>query len=98
MRVWHASAAPHLCPWQGGASAADLERRCRWYIDVLGCEQLPRPPFTFGGAWLKAGANLTIHLIQQDPTVPRKFATGADQWQARRAHPLTLVSRLLSSK
>ena len=32
---------------------------------MLGCKLLPRPPFTFGGAWLKAGRNLTIHLIQQ---------------------------------
>ena len=34
-------------------------------------EMLARPPFPFDGAWLQAGG-LTLHLIADDPTIPRK--------------------------
>ena len=44
----------------------------RFYTEVVGCKELPRPPFPFGGAWLQAGSNLVIHLIQEDPSVPHK--------------------------
>lgn len=44
---------------------------CRFYIRVLGMKQLPRPPFPFAGAWLQGGG-LILHLIDDDPTIPRK--------------------------
>ncbi len=44
---------------------------CSFYTQVLGMEKLPRPPFPFDGAWLQAGG-LTLHLIEDDPTIPRK--------------------------
>ena len=44
---------------------------CRFYTRVLGMQQLARPPFPFGGAWLQGGG-LMLHLIDNDPTIPRK--------------------------
>ena len=41
--------------------------------------QLPRPPFPFDGAWLQGGG-LTLHLIDDDPTIPRK---AEHDWKAR---------------
>ena len=50
---------------------------CRFYTRVLGMRQLPRPPFPFAGAWLQGGG-LTLHLIDDDPTIPRK---GEHDWK-----------------
>jgi catechol 2,3-dioxygenase-like lactoylglutathione lyase family enzyme len=41
----------------------DVEKTGRFYLDVLGLEQLPRPDFGFPGMWLRAGAQ-EIHLMQ----------------------------------
>jgi catechol 2,3-dioxygenase-like lactoylglutathione lyase family enzyme/uncharacterized protein YunC (DUF1805 family) len=40
----------------------DLERSRRFYVDVLGMREVPRPAFSFAGAWFQAGAT-QIHLI-----------------------------------
>ncbi len=32
-------------------TVTDLDRARRFYSDVLGLVELPRPPFDFGGAW-----------------------------------------------
>jgi catechol 2,3-dioxygenase-like lactoylglutathione lyase family enzyme/uncharacterized protein YunC (DUF1805 family) len=40
----------------------DLERSRRFYVDVLGMREVPRPAFSFGGLWFQAGAT-QIHLI-----------------------------------
>ena len=42
---------------------ADVERSRRFYSDVLGLEELPRPAFSFPGAWLRLGADQELHLI-----------------------------------
>jgi catechol 2,3-dioxygenase-like lactoylglutathione lyase family enzyme len=42
-------------------SVTDLERATRFYTEVLGLEQVPRPAMTSSGAWLAAG-NALIHL------------------------------------
>ncbi|CAK0785373.1 hypothetical protein CVIRNUC_008581 [Coccomyxa viridis] len=49
----------------------DVEDMTNFYTRVLGMEKLARPPFPFDGAWLQAGG-LTLHLIADDPTIPRK--------------------------
>ena len=41
----------------------DAEKTGRFYIDVLGLEELPRPNLGFPGYWLRSG-NQEIHLIQ----------------------------------
>ena len=40
----------------------DLERSRRFYVDVLGLEEVPRPGFRFPGLWFQAGPS-QIHLI-----------------------------------
>ena len=39
-----------------------LERARRFYADVLGLPELPRPPFDFPGAWFQLG-DRQLHLI-----------------------------------
>jgi lactoylglutathione lyase len=42
---------------------ADVARSCDFYRSVLQLEQIPRPAFTFAGAWFRLGANQELHLI-----------------------------------
>lgn len=56
---------------------ADLARSMRFYSDVLGLAEIPRPPFDFPGAWFALGASGQLHLIAEGsrPTAPT-FRTG----------------------
>jgi hypothetical protein len=38
--------------------------------------KMPRPPFPFDGAWLEGGG-VVLHLIEDDPTIPRKQVAGS---------------------
>ena len=40
----------------------DLARAKRFYAEVIGLRELPRPPFDFAGAWFAAGDS-QVHLI-----------------------------------
>ena len=40
----------------------DVEASRRFYVGLLGMIEVPRPAFSFDGAWFQAGATL-IHLI-----------------------------------
>ncbi len=40
----------------------DMERSRRFYVDLLGLEEVPRPGFRFPGMWFQAGPT-QIHLI-----------------------------------
>ncbi len=51
-------------------SVTDNERAIRFYVDVLGMTQLPRPDFGIPGAWLSAGAAM-VHLIEVPETPER---------------------------
>lgn len=42
---------------------SDIERAKRFYGDVLGLRELPRPPFPFEGAWYRVGELQELHLI-----------------------------------
>jgi len=42
----------------------DVEASRKFYVGLLGMEEVPRPAFSFGGAWFRAGSTL-IHLIEQ---------------------------------
>ena len=46
-----------------------LEQSLRFYVDVLGCREISRPAFSFGGAWLFL-AGIQIHLIEDLQTAP----------------------------
>jgi len=51
----------------------DLERSRAFYREVLGLQELARPPFNFPGAWFAAGESQQLHLIvHRDST----FRTG----------------------
>ena len=41
----------------------DVPRSCRFYSEVLQLKSLPRPAFTFPGAWFQLGADQELHLI-----------------------------------
>ena len=43
---------------------SDVEASRRFYVGLLGMEEVARPAFSFGGAWFRAGSTL-IHLIEQ---------------------------------
>ncbi len=44
-------------------TVTDLDRSRRFYTEVLGLEEIARPPFDFPGAWFQVGAAQHIHLI-----------------------------------
>lgn len=48
-------------------NVADTERALGFYRDTLGMASLPRPDFSFGGAWLDAGGGRQVHLIEAEP-------------------------------
>ena len=41
----------------------DIDRAKRFYREVLGLEEIHRPPFSFGGAWYALGDGRQLHLI-----------------------------------
>jgi glyoxylase I family protein len=45
-------------------NVTDTQRALGFYRDVLGLAVLPRPNFSFGGAWLDAGNGHQVHLIE----------------------------------
>jgi lactoylglutathione lyase len=42
---------------------ADVEKSCEFYHTVLKLEPIPRPAFTFPGAWFRLGTHQELHLI-----------------------------------
>ena len=42
---------------------SDVERSCRFYREILQLEQIPRPAFTFPGAWFRLGTVQELHII-----------------------------------
>lgn len=48
---------------------AQLDTMRRWYVDVLGLLDGPRPKFSFDGAWLYAGNVAVVHLVDVAETI-----------------------------
>jgi catechol 2,3-dioxygenase-like lactoylglutathione lyase family enzyme len=44
----------------------DIERSRRFYGDLLGFQEIPRPDFGFPGAWYRVG-EIEVHLIVPPP-------------------------------
>ena len=42
--------------------AKDLERSKRFYCEVLGFEEMPRPTFPFPGYWLGVNGKIQVHM------------------------------------
>ncbi|MGV3773688.1 MAG: VOC family protein [Verrucomicrobiales bacterium] len=41
----------------------DVEKTCRFYSEALKLKPLPRPAFTFPGAWFQFGSAQELHII-----------------------------------
>lgn len=48
---------------------SDLAVSCQFYRQVLCLEPLPRPNFSFPGAWYKLGPTQELHLLRRGTTV-----------------------------
>jgi glyoxylase I family protein len=61
----------------------DSAEAVAFYVDVLGCVELPRPDFGFGGHWLDAGGQ-QVHLMESDAPRPQgdHFAIRVDDLEA----------------
>ena len=57
---------------------ADLERSRRFYREILGLEEIPRPPFRVPGAWFRIGADQEVHLILGGGDATFRRAKGID--------------------
>ncbi|MEX3948102.1 extradiol dioxygenase [Paraburkholderia sp. EG287B] len=60
----------------------DLEGTCRFFRDVVGLEDGPRPPFRVDGHWLYAHGRPVIHLVEA--TGPARLPGGASALVAPR--------------
>lgn len=49
---------------------ADLDATRRFYVGVLGMNEVPRPAFKFPGLWFQGG-NVQIHATQESPEAGR---------------------------
>ncbi len=49
----------------------DVDESIKFYVDLLGMEQIPRPDLGFPGAWLKS-AGQEVHLLGIHSTPPPK--------------------------
>lgn len=64
----------------------DLERSRRFYVDVLGMREVPRPAFSFAGSWFQAGKT-QIHLIREyEGSGPAGNLTPASRRTSRSQH------------
>jgi lactoylglutathione lyase len=69
---------------------SDVEKSCEFYRQVLQLEQIPRPAFTFPGAWFRLGEFQELHIIggRTEPVISHNrgnhFALRADnldEWE-----------------
>jgi catechol 2,3-dioxygenase-like lactoylglutathione lyase family enzyme len=80
-------------------TVTDLERSRRFYNEVLGLEEIPRPPFNFPGAWFQLGATQQLHLIVHTrPTFRNKPLDSRDSHFAVRVADYWQTVRFLQSK
>lgn len=64
----------------------DVQASRRFYVDLLGMEEVARPAFDFEGAWFRAGATL-IHLIQEhDRSGPAGYPDSVLKKSSRNHH------------
>ena len=58
-------------------TVTDIERARRFYAEVLGLREIPRPPFDFEGAWYAVG-DRQLHLIVHPPSRTRRGTAAID--------------------
>ena len=70
----------------------DVEKSCEFYSTVLRLERIPRPAFTFPGAWFRLGELQELHLIgeRNEPVISHNrgnhFALRTDDLQPWQDH------------
>lgn len=70
----------------------DVGKSCRFYQEILRLEPIPRPAFTFPGAWFRLGTDQELHLIGEraEPVVSHNrgnhFALRVDDLDAWERH------------
>ena len=57
----------------------------RFYVELLGMEEVARPAFDFAGAWFRAGATL-VHLIEEHDRSGPAGLPGAPVMKSSRNH------------
>ncbi|MBT3254851.1 MAG: glyoxalase [Deltaproteobacteria bacterium] len=72
-----------------GIVVKNLEVCKRFYGDILGLEDAPRPNFNFPGHWYQVGPNTQLHLMVYDEVIPdtmRHFALEVEDFSDALAH------------
>lgn len=78
--------------------SSDIEASLKFYVDVLGFEQIERPDLGFPGAWLAVGSSQQLHLLKldnPDPTTGRPVHGGRDRHVALTVTDLAAVKETL---
>jgi len=57
---------------------ANLERSRRFYQEVLGLTEIPRPALPVAGAWFRVGASQELHLVVGDTQATFRASKGMD--------------------
>ncbi|MCG7393203.1 VOC family protein [Microvirga sp. ACRRW] len=57
---------------------ADLERSRRFYQEVLGLTEIPRPALPVAGAWFRIGDHQELHLVVGDAQATFRSRKGMD--------------------
>jgi catechol 2,3-dioxygenase-like lactoylglutathione lyase family enzyme len=55
---------------------ADLGRSRRFYQDILGLTEIPRPTLPVAGAWFRVGDRQELHLVVGDPQATFRITRG----------------------
>lgn len=64
----------------------DLDRSREFYVGLLGMDEVPRPKFSFDGAWFQAGET-QIHLIlEHEESSPAGLPEPDERASATRTH------------
>ena len=58
----------------------DVERSAQFYAEVLGLSPIPRPAFSFPGAWFRLGEDQELHLIGEREKSVVGAASRGDHW------------------
>jgi glyoxylase I family protein len=56
----------------------DLERSRRFYREILGLTEIPRPTLPVAGAWFRVGASQELHLVLGDAQATFRASKGMD--------------------
>lgn len=77
---------------------ADLDASVRFYRDVLGLAELPRPAFDFPGAWFAIGpadAGQELHLIARSPKEGGAYSVPRERHWAMRVEDMDAAAETL---